>query len=374
MDFGVPLDRHPHEHRVGLNPFAVARLTSQGHRVFVESRAGEESHFSDEDYAQSGAEIVFSHEETYLRADLVCGLRALDMEEARLLRPGSIAAAFHHLAVSRSEVIAELVERQITAIGYEIIENRHGGHPVLTSLSEIAGRMTVHLAAQLLHFESGGRGVVLGGVPGDAPATVVILGAGTVGSTAAKVLSACGAHVIVLDESLHRLRRAAAEIPQNIVTAIASARNVARFSAIADVLIGCVLIPGGRAPYLVSEEMVREMKTGAAIIDLAIDQGGCVETSRPTTLDDPTYTVHGVTHCCIPNMTTNAPRSASRVLSISALPYLLGVAGRGLEDALREDPGLRRGVYLYRGRFVNSLAADTHGLPSERLMDLLADA
>ena len=374
MNFGVPYDRHPHEYRVGLNPFGVARLTNLGIHVYVESGAGAGSHFSDEDYTASGAEIVFSHEEIYLRSDVVCQVRYLDTEAVALLRPGSIVAAFHHLAVARKEVIKQLVEKEITAIGYEIVEDRRGRQPVLTSLSEVAARVSVHMAAQFLQTQYGGRGIVLGGVPGDAPATVVILGAGTVGRTAAKVMAACGAHVIVLDDKLYPLRKITAEIPQNVVTAIASARNVGRFSAIADVLIGCVLEPGGRAPCLVTEEMVKKMKTGAAIIDLSIDQGGCVETSRPTTLDNPTYRVHDVTHCCLPNVTTTVPRSASRVLTIAALPYLTAVARHGLDEVLRTDLGLSRGVYMLRGRFVNQAAAQAHGMTAETIGSLIGES
>ncbi|MEW6744696.1 MAG: alanine dehydrogenase [Planctomycetota bacterium] len=372
MRFGIPKDLHRHEHRVGLTPFGAARLTSLGHQVYLESGAGDECHFSDSDFAEAGAQTVYSRDEVYQRSDVVCRVRALDAEDVRMLRAGSIVCAFHHLAVARKEVIHDLVEREITVIGYEIIEDATGQHPVLSALSEIAGRMTVHLAAELLQFESGGRGVLLGGVPGVPPATAVILGAGTVGRTAARALAACGAHVIVLDGTLANLRRVSAEIPFNIVTAIASKRNLERYSAIADVLIGCVLIPGGRAPFLVTEEMVKRMKPGAAILDISIDQGGCIETSRPTTLDNPTFRVHGVTHYCVPNMTTNVPRTASRVLTIAALQYLVETAEKGVEAALRSDPGLAKGVYLYRGRFVHQPAATALGMQAGSLETLLA--
>lgn len=372
MKIGVPKERSRHEHRVGLTPFGVSRLTSLGHEVYVERDAGKDAHFGNEDYAKAGATIVYSSEEAYGRADLVTRVGPLSADEVHLLRPESTVCGFLHLAVASRDSVQRLVERRISMIGWEIVGDGSGGHPVLAALSEIAGAMLVHTAGHLLETEQGGRGVIIGGVAGIAPATVVILGAGTVGRTAAEHFLALGAHVILMDHDVSKLRVALEHSCRTAVTAVASPRNVARFSKIADVVIGAVLVPGGRAPYLVTEEMIRGMKPGSVVMDVSIDQGGCIETSRPTSPDQPTFSVHGVTHFCVPNMTANAPRTGSRAMSLAALPFLARLAEEGLESALSKDPGLARGVYTYRGRLVNDLAAAALGLPPARLSDLLS--
>ena len=371
MNIGVPKETHSHEHRVGLTPFGAARLVNLGPKVFVQTGAGEDSHFRDDDYAQAGATIVFSADEAYQRADIVCRVSALDSEEADLVRPGSVVVGFHHLAVAPRELVVGLSEKKVTMVGYEVIEDGDGHRPVLTALSEVAGQMVVHKASQLLEHESGGRGLVLGGTPGMAPATVVILGAGTVGKTAARIAVAGGAHVVILDTDMEKLRDVMEACGGHVVTAMATRRTLTRFTAIADVVIGAVLIPGGRAPFLVTEEMVREMKRGSVIMDISIDQGGCVETSRPTPPDSPYFQLHGVTHYCVPNMTANAPRSASRVLMLAGLPYVVRLAGDGVQEALRADPGLGAGIYLYEGRMVNEQAAHALGIEHQSLHELL---
>ena len=362
MNIGVPLETHSHEHRVGLTPLGVARLVNLGHHVYVQHGAGDDSHFHDDDYISAGADIVFDADEAYQRADFVCRVSPLDAEEAELVRPGSVVLGFHHLAVAPRDRVVSFQRRDVTLIGYEIIESGEGHRPVLTALSELAGHMAVHKAAQLLEHESGGRGIILGGTPGMAPATVVILGAGTVGRTAADIAVSCGAHVVILDTDLEKLREVMASVSDQIVTMIATPRTLGRFTAIADIFIGAVLIPGGRAPFLVTEEMVKKMKHGSVILDISIDQGGCVETSRPTPPDSPVFKLHGVTHYCVPNMTANVPRSASRVLMLAGLPYVVRLAGEGVEAAVRADPGLAAGVYMYEGRMVNEQAAHALGL------------
>jgi alanine dehydrogenase len=260
---------------------------------------------------------------------------------------------------------------ELTLIGYEIVEDRDGTLPILVPLSEMAGQMAVHTAAHLLLNESGGRGILLGQVPGVPPPTVLVLGAGAVGTAAARQAAAAGAHVIVVDAELRRLRRLSAAVP-GVVTAVAGLDRLERFTAIADVVVGAVLVPGGRAPFLVTEGMVEAMKQGSVIIDVSIDQGGCVETSRPTSLGDPTFTVHGVTHYGVPNMTADIPRTASRALAGACLPHLTRLAELGVEEALRESPGLGRGVYMYRGKMVHRRAADALGLEcSSSLAELL---
>lgn len=372
MIIGVPKDRLPHENRVGLTPLGVSRLTGAGHEVYVEHDAGAGGRFSDEDYRAAGGRIAYEPDEVTMRPDLICRVGSMTLEEARRLRPGVTVAGFLHLAVAPVELVRELEARKVSVIGYEIVEDHHGHRPVLTALSEIAGQMAVHLAAHLLLSESGGRGIILGGGPGIPPATVVILGAGTVGRTAAGLALACGAHVVLLDAEVERLRDALAHLPTGTVTAVGSPAQVASFTSVADVLIGAVLIPGGRAPYLVTSEMVRKMRPGSIILDLSIDQGGCVETSRPTTVDRPTFKVGEVTHYCVPNMTANVPRTASRALALAALPYLTCIAEHGVEGALQGDAGLARGVYMYQGRMVNEPASRALGLEATPLEDLLA--
>jgi alanine dehydrogenase len=237
----------------------------------------------------------------------------------------------------------------------------------------MAGQMGVQLGAQCLNIEFGGRGILLGTVPGVPPPTVLILGAGMVGRTAARVALASGAHVIVIDEDLRKLEYLNNDSNGQVVTVIAGFDRLEKYTSIADVVIGAVLIPGGRAPFLVTESMVQGMKQGSVVIDISIDQGGCVETSRPTTIDHPTFVKHGVVHYCVPNMTANIARTASRALASSAIPYLLPIAGKGIDAALRDDPGLASGAYLYRGKLVNAMLGETLGVEATPIEKLLRE-
>jgi alanine dehydrogenase len=371
MVIGVPKETHHHEHRVGLNPFAVARLIKKGHTVFVESRAGEEAHFSDKDFQDVGAQIVFSPEEAYMRADLVSRFGAITAAELELVRPGQTICAFHHLAISPKEVVTKLMELETTLIGYEIIRDSDGDRPVLIPFSEMAGQMAVQIAAHYLMYESGGRGVLMGNAPGVPPPTVLILGAGSVGQAAARLAVASGAHVIVLDENMKQLRELNRDLSGHVVTAVTSIRQLEKFTAIADVVIGAILIPGARSPFLITEAMVKKMKPGSVLMDISIDQGGCVETSRPTTPDNPTFTVHDVLHYCVPNMTANIPRTATRALATAAIPYLMAIAERGLEDALKTYPGLAAGVFVYKGQMVHERAGKAQEMAVTPIGELL---
>lgn len=371
MIIGVPRETERLEHRVGLTPAAVMRLCQQGHAVVVEREAGAAGHFTDRDFAAAGAEIVYSAEEAYKRADLVCQVGVVFSRELDLLKPGSVVCSFHHLAVARRDVIDRLMNLQMTLIGYEILEDAQGDRPILLSMSDLAGQLAVHQAAHLLQIESGGRGILLGNTPGVPPATVLIIGAGAVGTSAARHALANGAHVIVADADVRKLHRLVHTLGDRVVTTMATAGRLRRFVTFADVVIGAVLIPGERSPWVVTEEMVKSMKPGSVILDVSIDQGGCIETSRPTSLDNPTFVEHGVIHYCVPNMAANVARTASRVLSITALPWLEAIAGEGLEAALEQDDGLRRGVYMYRGEIVNEAVAEILGVPAASLADLL---
>ncbi len=370
MIIGVPRETHRLEHRVGLSPYAVARLSHYGHNVVVEKDAGATARFSDSEYEAAGAQIVYSSEEAYKRADIVCRVGILSADELDLLKPGLIICAFHHLAVARRENVERLAALETTIIGYEIIEDEHGEQPILAPISEMAGHMAVQVAAHYLQNEAGGRGILLGNVPGVAPPTVLILGAGSVGKSAAQQALASGAHVIVVDEDLGELRALKRELSSQVVTAVAGMAQLERFTAIADVVIGAILNPGAQAPILVTEEMVKTMKPGSVILDLAVDQGGCVETSRPTTIDDPTFVVHDVVHYCVPNMTANIARTASRALANAVLPTLKNILRSGLREALR-DPGLAKGVYMYEGQLVNEIVGAILGLPTVPLAKLV---
>ena len=371
MLIGVPKEIHRHEHRVGLSPFAVSQLSAEGHTVFVESGAGSRAHFTDRDFEEAGAQIVFGRGEPYHRSDLVCRVSRPSTEELDLLKPGGIIAAFQHLAVIPRESIDRFMELGTTLIGYEVIEGDDGDFPVLNPFSEMAGQMAMPLAAHNLQAERGGRGILIGNVPGVPPATVLILGAGTVGTAAARSALGDGAHVLVVDSDMSKLRQLSKELTGRPVTAICTEERLSRYSAIADVIIGAVLVPGERTPYLITEEMVKKMKRGSVIIDVSVDQGGCVETSRPMTLDQPTFIQHGVVHYCVGNMTANVPRTASRVLANAALPYVKALAQKGIGGAVKADPALARGVCIYEGEMVHPSIGGHFGIPTTNLNDLL---
>jgi alanine dehydrogenase len=371
MIIGVPRETGRQERRTGLTPWAVGQLVRMGHAVVVETGAGRAARFEDPEYQAGGATVVYSRDEAFKRADLVCGVNVIPAADLDALKPDGVLLGFHHLAVAPRAVIQRLRDLRITAIGYELIQDASGGRPVLTPMSELAGDMAVFVAAHYLQNEEGGRGIMLGAVPGIAPPTVLILGAGTVGRAAARRASVVGAHVIVLDDDLANLRALSRAYRTGIVTELVTQDRVARYTAIADVVIGAVLVPGARAPYLVTEEMVRGMRAGSVIVDVSIDQGGCVETSRPTTLQDPVFTAHGVVHYCVPNMTANVARTASRAMSDAILGPVTRLAAHGVDAALAADTGLAAGVYLHRGRLVNQQLARILGEEAAPLAGLL---
>jgi len=371
MFIGVPKEIHRHEHRVGLTPFAVSQLTAEGHTIFVEKGAGVEAFFTDQDFEAAGAQIVYGREEPYHRSELVCRVSRPSTQELDLLKPGGVIVAFQHLAVIPCRNIDRFMEADTTLIAYELIQDEADDFPVLNPFSEMAGHMAIPLASHNLQTERGGRGILIGNVPGVPPATVLILGAGTVGTAAARSALGDGAHVLVLDDDMAPLRSLSRELDGRPVTAICTEERLARYSEIADVVIGAVLVPGERAPYLITEEMVKNMKEGSVIIDVSIDQGGCVETSRPMTLDSPTFIRHGVVHYSVGNMTSNVPRTASRVLTNASLSYVKALAQKGVAGALKADPALARGVCLFEGKMVHPGVADHFEIPAENLHDLL---
>jgi len=358
MHIGVPRERRADEYRVGLTPAGVELLTATGHACSVEHDAGRGAGFSDVDYEKAGGRIVYSSEEAYGRADLVLKVAPLTTDEAAWLREGSILMGFLHLAAGKPDVVQTLLARYVTAIAYETIQ-QDGTLPVLVPLSQVAGRMAPQVAAALLRNDRGGNGILLGGVPGVPPAEVVIIGAGVFGATAARDFLEVGASVYLLDRSLARLQYldevyGSGRKPVLMVSHDFNIRKVVRF---ADVLVGSVLVPGARAPIVVTRGMVKSMKPRSVILDISIDQGGCVETSRPTTHRDPTFVEENVTHYCVPNMTSVVARTATHAFNNAAWPFVREVAEQGLERALAEQPALRPGIATHRGQVVNPTLA-----------------
>ena len=348
MYIGIPKERRPFEFRVGLSPAGVEALSKRGHQVIVEHNAGLGAGFRDEDYERAGARIVYSPQEVFGRADLLLKVARPLYEELTWLRPETILMGLLHLPSARKNKIDLLLEKGITAIAYEQIQREDGIRPVLKPMSLIGGSMAAQIAARLLQNNHGGKGVLLGGLPGVPPAEVVIIGAGIVGRRAARAFLGLGAHVTLLDISADALEQAYCNFG-NLVTMMATERNIARAVAYADVVVGAVLVPGQRAPIVVTREMVRSMKPRSIIMDISIDEGGCVETSRPTTHEYPTFIEEGVIHYCVPNMPGVVARTATHALVNAALPYILKLVDEGVDAALK-DPALERAVNTYRGQ------------------------
>lgn len=361
MNIGIPKERRDMERRVGLTPYGVALLTHAGHTCYIEKEAGLGAGFTDYHYEKSGGRIVYSGEEIYGRADMVLKAVRPTKEELDWLREGQILTGFLHLAAARRETVQTLLEKKITAIAYETIEEEDGTLPVLRTMSEVAGRMAPQLAATFLQSNYGGRGVLISGVPGVPPARVAILGGGVLGTNAARTFLGMKADVFLLDRNLEKLRRIDREFDGRVTTMVGYPFNIARVARFAEVLIGAILTPGARAPIIVTREMVRSMKKGAVIMDFSIDQGGCVETSRLTTLRDPTFIEEGVVHFCVPNVPGAVPRTATHAFNNAVWPYLRHIAETGLEQALEEMPALARGVATKDGHVVNeALSAAYH--------------
>lgn len=365
MEFGVPREVRDLENRVGLTPAGVHALVEASHTVYVERNAGTGAGFSDEDYRAVGAQIVYSPEEAYGRAEVVVKVTRPTAAEHDLLRPGQAVACYLHLAVASPDLLEALRGREITAIAWETVQRDDGTLPALLPSSEVAGRLAPIIAGQFLQTVHGGRGILLSGLPGVPPAAVVILGAGVVGTNAARAFSGNGAQVTVLDRDIRHLQRLDELFNGRVATMLSTPYNVRRAVKFADVLVGCVYVPGARAPVLVTHDMVRSMRRGAVIIDFSIDNGGCVATSRPTTHRDPTFVAEGVIHFCVPNTPARVARTASYALTNAILPYLLSIGERGVEAAIREDPSLARGVNVYQGRLANPQVAAALGMTLE---------
>ncbi|HEX7034454.1 MAG TPA: alanine dehydrogenase [Pseudomonadales bacterium] len=358
MRIGVPKEIKVHEYRVGLTPASVAELTRDGHDVVVEHDAGAGIGFFDADYRAAGARI--GDVEEAFAADLVVKVKEPQAEECRRLREGQVLFTYLHLAADRRQAEA-LLGSGVTAIAYETVTDRSGGLPLLTPMSEVAGRMSVQVGAMALQKAAGGRGVLLGGVPGVAPARVVILGGGVAGTNAAYMAVGMQADVTILDKSVPRLRWLTEQFRGRAKTVMATTESVRRYVLDADLVIGSVLIPGAAAPKLVTREMVREMVDGAAMVDISIDQGGCFETSRPTTHDDPTYVEEGVVHYCVTNMPGAVARTSTIALNNVTLPFVQQLAAKGWRRALAEDPHFAAGLNVHQGKIRHPMVAAALG-------------
>jgi alanine dehydrogenase len=370
MNIGILKENPRRERRIALTPAGVQSLIAQDNTVYIEKDAGSASHFPDEQYLSVGANVVYTRDEVIGRSDIVLKISSPTLEEIERLVDSQILLSFLHLGIARSQMVEAFLRKRICSIGYELIEDADGNLPILQEMSEIAGQMSVQVAARYLESNNNGRGIVLGGVSGVPPATVVIIGAGTVGQAAARMAIGSGAEVVVLDKDLTRLRVVKNRFDNRVSTAMITPYNLGKALPRADVVIGAILIKGERTPHVVSEAMVKTMKPGSIIIDVSIDQGGCVETSRPTTLEDPTYIVHNVIHYCVPNMPTNVARTATYGLTNALLPYLLEIAKKGIDCALQENFGLAHGVCTFKGRFTNPAIARRFEMEAAALQSL----
>jgi alanine dehydrogenase len=369
MIIGVPKEVKDHETRVGLVPSGVTALREAGHDVLVQSGAGEGSSLTDREYMLAGGAIVEKAEEVWRRADLIVKVKEPQPSEYAYFKPGLVLFTYLHLA-PLPDLTNRLLQSQVSGVAYETIREEDNSLPLLTPMSEVAGRMSVQVGAQYLEAPNGGRGILLGGVPGVAPANVVVLGGGVVGTNAAKVALGMGAHVTIVDRNLNRLRELDDIFNGQVVTLASNAWTIGENLKTADLVIGAVLIPGASAPKLVRREMIANMRRGSVVVDVAIDQGGCFETSHATTHTEPIYFVDGVLHYCVSNMPAAVPHTSTFALTNATFPYLLELANKGLERACDGNPALREGVNTYHGYVTHHGVAESQGRQWKELAEV----
>lgn len=372
MIIGVVKEIKKDENRVSLVPVGAEILTQKRHQIIVEKDAGQNSGFSDEEYSSSGAQTGLSAEEVFARADMILKVKEPLESEWELIRKDQIVFTYFHFAASR-ELTEAILLSGATAVAYETIETSDGKLPLLTPMSEVAGKMAVQQAAKYLEREHGGRGVLIGGVPGVEPATVMVLGAGVVGTNAAKVAAALGARVFVLDINVDRMRYLDDVMPSNVFTLMSNPANIRKFVKVSDIVIAGVLIHGGRAPKLITREMLKTMRKGAVMVDVAIDQGGSFETSRATTHKDPIYEVDGIIHYCVSNMPGAMPVTSTVALTNVTLPYIIRIADQGIEQAILKDSSIRHGVNLMKGKVVYQAVANAFDMEYTNIDSLIGD-
>jgi alanine dehydrogenase len=361
---GVPREVKADEYRVAMLPVGVEELTAAGHRVLVETGAGLGSGLTDDEYAASGAEIVAGPQDVFSRADLVVKVKEPQPSEWPLLRKGQIVFTYFHFAADE-QLTRSVLATGVTAAAYETLSGPRGDLPLLTPMSEVAGRMSIQQGAKFLERPQEGRGILLGGVPGVPPAHIAILGGGVVGKNAARIAAGFQADVVIMDINVDRLRLLDDVMPANVTTLFSDRHNIREQLQRADLVIGAVLIPGARAPRLVTADDLKRMKPGAVVIDVAIDQGGCFETSRPTTHADPTYIVDDVVHYCVTNMPGAVGRTSTYALCNVTFPYVFRIAQKGLASACAADPGLAQSINMHNGKVTNRAVAETFGMVYE---------
>ncbi len=370
MKIGVPKEIKPDENRVGMIPSGVLELVQAGHEVLVETGAGKGSNFSDEEYIQAGATIVPSAEAVYGEADMIVKVKEPIRPEYSLIRKDQVIFTYFHFASSR-ELTEAMIESGAVCIAYETVEDADGSLPLLIPMSEVAGRMAVQEGAKYLERPMGGRGILLGGVPGVKPAKVLIIGGGVVGTQAAKMAAGLGADVTVMDINLQRLRYLADILPKNVRMIMSNRYNIEAEIKDSDLIIGAVLIPGAKAPHLITRSMLGMMQKGTVLVDVAVDQGGCIETCKPTTHADPIYEVDGVVHYCVANMPGAVPVTSTVALTNATTPYVLTLANKGWKAACRENPALKKGLNIVDGKVVYKAVAEAFDLPYVEVNEVL---
>lgn len=371
MQIGVPKEIKNHEYRVGLTPSSVSELVRNGHSVIVETLAGSDVGFDDEQYRKVGATIVSTPQEVFAQASLIVKVKEPQPQECKMLREGQTIFTFLHLAPD-PEQAKHLIQSRATAIAYETVTDSWGALPLLAPMSEVAGRMSIQIGAQFLEKHYGGSGVLLGGVPGVHPGKVVILGGGVVGTNAAHIAVGMGAEVILMDNNSRRLRELNWQFNSRVKTIFSTHDSIAQFVADADLVVGAVLTAGAAAPKLVDAAMVGQMRPGSVLIDVAIDQGGCFETSRLTSHADPIYTVGGVIHYCVPNIPGAVARTSTMALNNVTLPFVKALANKGVIQALQDDPHLQAGLNVHRGHLTHEAVAQALGYDLYPLHEALA--
>ncbi|MBM6735361.1 alanine dehydrogenase [Mediterranea massiliensis] len=367
MVIGVPKEIKNNENRVGMTPAGVAELVKHGHTVYVQQTAGANSGFADEDYVNAGARMLPTIEEVYAAAEMIVKVKEPIAPEYKLIRRGQVVFTYFHFAADRALTEA-MIESGGICIAYETVELPDRSLPLLIPMSEVAGRMSVQEGARFLEKPQGGKGKLLGGVPGVRPARVLILGGGIVGCNAAQMAAGMGAEVMITDINLPRLRYLSEVLPKNVKTLYSSEHNIRQELPTIDLVIGSVLIPGDKTPHLITRDMLRLMKPGTVLVDVAIDQGGCFETSHPTTHSDPTYVVDGIVHYAVANIPGAVPFTSTMALTNATLPYTIALADKGWQKACKDNSALALGVNVADGKVVYKAVADVFGLPYEELM------
>ena len=362
MIIGTPKEIKNNEFRVGLNTASVMALTSHGHSVLIETNAGIGSGMSDKDYIAAGATILASAEEVYAKAEMIVKVKEPLTAEYELIREGQIVFTYFHFA-SSLELTEAMIKSKAICIAYETVEDKQGRLPLLTPMSEVAGRMSIQQGAKYLEKPQGGKGQLLGGVPGSAPGKVMIIGAGVVGTEAAKMAAGLGAQVLLLDINLDRLRYLSEVLPPNVTPLYSTQETIEKNCADCDLIIGAVLIPGAKAPNIISREMLKNMQAGTVLVDVAVDQGGCFESCRPTTHEEPTFVIDDIVHYCVANIPGAVPMTSTNALNNTTLPFVQLLAKKGWKDACAQNEALKKGLSIYDGKIVHAPVANTFDLP-----------